>query len=268
MYCPACGVENENSFRFCQSCGAPLRPEVQVAPPPTDVPAVQAPAQPPVPQPVQPIAPPPRPSGPLEVAALVGGIGGIFGGAASAIGWFMPWFGLGQLGQGLGVLGNLIGLGGGGGGIAGSGFQLMLLAIQVPSLVNASRGLFGYSTGYSTGADTGTAISLISILVALILVLIPILGLLSIRAGVNALQLRSVTDSISVGTFKHHLNALTRNSAIGFIVMVIIFILLAQIPFVTMLLSSGFFITGGGFALGLLASLWAKGQVRPISHPD
>ncbi|MCS6848948.1 MAG: hypothetical protein RMN52_14680, partial [Anaerolineae bacterium] len=91
---------------------------------------------------------------------------------------------------------------------------------------------------------------------------------LSIRAGVNALQLRLVTDSISVGTFKHHLNTLTRNSAIGLIVMVIIFILLAQIPFATMLLSNGFFITAGGFALGWFASLLAKGQIKPISHPD
>ncbi len=132
----------------------------------------------------------------------------------------------------------------------------MLLATQVPSLLN----LFGSS--YGARSDT-SGILLIVILAILVLVLIPILGVLNFRAGANVLRLRSSRDSTGVFMTEDRLSALTRNSIIGFILMVIIFILLAQIPFATMLLSSGFFITAGGFALAWLLATIAKGQIKP-----
>jgi hypothetical protein len=253
---------------------APITPAVTTSPVAVQPAAPQLAAQP---TPVAPVAPAPivvappktEPGSPVALAAPVGGIAGILGGAASAIGWFMPWFGLGQIGQGIGALGGLLGLGGLGGGsglgsllgggVGGSGFQLLMLAFQVPGLLNSFGGLYG---GFGARPDTG-GILLIAILAILVLILIPIMGLLNIRAGASALQLRSDRDSIGVNLVRNQLNALTTNSTIGFILMVIIFILLAQIPFATMLLSSGFFITAGGFALAWFGALLAKGQIRP-----
>ncbi|MCL6512485.1 MAG: zinc ribbon domain-containing protein [Anaerolineae bacterium] len=279
MYCPSCGAQNEPGNRFCISCGSPLEPQkpVAVVTPASPVAAApsapqaggpQAPVVPVAPTPIIVAPPTPKPSSPVALAATVGGVAGIVGGAASAIGWFMPWFGLGQIGQSLGALASLIGLGGDGGlgsllggGIGGSGFQLLLLAIQVPSLLNA------FSSPYGPRPDM-SGLLLIVLSAILILVLIPVLGLLNIRAGASALQLRLATNSIEIGAVKNKLDALSSNSTIGFILMVIIFILLAQIPFATMLLSSGFFITAGGFALAWFAALIAKGQVKPLNPVD
>ena len=274
MYCPSCGAQNEPGNRFCISCGSPLEPQkpaavVTPASPAAAAPSApqsggpQAPVVPVAPTPIIVAPPTPKPSSPVALAATVGGVAGIVGGAASAIGWFMPWFGLGQIGQSLGTLASLIGLDGGGGlgsllggGIGGSGFQLLLLAIQVPSLLGA------FSSPYGPRPDM-SGLLLIVLPAILILVLIPVLGLLNIRAGASALQLRLATNSIEIGAVKNKLDALSSNSTIGFILMVIIFILLAQIPFATMLLSSGFFITAGGFALAWFAALIAKGQIKP-----
>lgn len=272
MYCPHCGAQNETTNRFCVSCGKALdAPATGVA---TSTPggtlvAAPAPAnvslaEQSMPNPV--VIAPPKPSNPVAVAAPLGGLAGILCGAASAIGWFMPWFGLGQLGAGLGgLLGgatNLLGVGGGvgsilGGGIGGSGFQLMMLAIQVPSLVNSFGGLYGARSTDATG------ITLIAILVILLLLLIPIMGLLNIRSGALALQGRSSTSATGVRLVQAQLDAIRFYSTVGFVLMVIIFILLAQIPFATTLLSSGFFITIGGFALAWFLAMLAKGQVRP-----
>ena len=248
MYCSKCGAQNEDANRFCLSCGAALATVAVPTPAPMSFTSVTL----------------PKPSGPVALAAPIGGIAGIVGGATSAIGWFMPWFGLGQVGSSLGgIAGLLLGSGGGGlasalgGGIGGSGFQLLLLVLQIPSLLNSFN-------AYGARSDTGSILGLV-IVAILILVLIPILGLLNIRAGVAALQLRSTTDSISIGTVKNQLNAIINNSSFGFILLVAIFILLSQIPFATMLLSSGFFITAGGFALAWFAAVTAKGQVGTAS---
>lgn len=249
MKCERCGAQNDDASRFCMNCGNPLQPT------PAGVPSVTAPRD----------APPSRPSSPVATAATVGGLAGILGGAASAIGWFMPWFGLGQLGAGLGSLfgyGNspLSGLASMmGGGVGGSGFQLMLFALQVPSLVNSFGGM-GFAQPRS---DLGT-LSGIALLIALALVLLPILGILSVRAGVLMLPLRAEFGNPAVAKTRTWLDGLSRNAVIGFVLMVAIFILLSQIPFATMLLSSGFFITAGAFLLTWLAALFAKSQIKPV----
>ena len=76
------------------------------------------------------------------------------------------------------------------------------------------------------------------------------------------LPLRSATNYAGIKVVKDSLDSIINGSAFGFILMVIIFILVSQIPFVAMLLSSGFFITAGGFALAWLAAVTAKGQVK------
>lgn len=256
MYCPKCGAQNDDTSKFCLRCGTALNPVSPGA-------VVESPILAPLPAIVQ-----PKPAQPLAVGALLGSASGLIGGAAAVIGWFMPWFGLGQVGNALaglggGLLGGLLGgglLGGGGlgsllgGGIGGSGFQLMMLAIQVPSLVNSF-------SAYNPNSSTDS-ITMIAIVAALLLLLVPIMGILMFRAGMGVLPYRAGTSTMNRASATDRLSDLMRDAAIGFVLMVVLFIIVSQIPFASMLLSSGFFITAGAFGVTWLLAMFARTQVR------
>lgn len=252
MYCPNCGTPNDDSNKYCLKCGFALNPN------PTDT-VLQTTTPAPLP-----VIATPKPAQPLAPGVIMGAATGLIGGAAAVIGWFMPWFGLGQVGN---SLAGLFGMGGGlfgggglgallGGGIGGSGFQLMMLAVQVPSLANSFN---AYSYNQNNPMAGVTAIAIVA---ALLLLLVPILGILMFRAGMNVLPYRIGTTSMDAAGASGKLSALMRNAALGFVLMVILFILVSQIPFAGMLLSGGFFITIGAFGVVWLLAMFARTQVR------
>ncbi len=256
MYCPNCSAQNDDTNKFCLKCGFTLNPNPQSTGMQTTTPAPL------------PVIVPPKPAQPLAVGVLLGSVSGLVGGAAAVIGWFMPWFGLGQVGNvlaglGGGLLGGLLGgglFGGGGlgtllgGGIGGSGFQMMMLAIQIPSLMN-SFNVYGQN-------NSTIGITVIALVSALLLLLVPIMGILMFRAGLDVLPYRAGTKLYHATGANDKISDLIRGAALGFILMVVLFIVVSQIPFAGMLLSGGFFTTAAAFGVTWLLAIFARTQVR------
>lgn len=79
MYCPSCGTQNDDAYKFCKKCGTTL---------PT--PQAQQPFIPPkmVPNPVKGNI---QPTDQADSSKLLGGIASMLSGALVILGWFLPW---------------------------------------------------------------------------------------------------------------------------------------------------------------------------------
>lgn len=225
MFCPNCGTENADTNRFCLKCGTALETK-----------SVQSVT----PQPSR-VYTPPTPRSPAASAAITGGFAGIIGGAMAVIGWVMPWF---RIGTGLGSLFRIS--------IStGSGLQLLIAVLAA---------VLGSFDGKSTSSAAG--IQLIALLLVLVLITIPLLGILNVRAGIKVFEKRLSVSKQDVSDIGSSINGLRARSTTGFILMVVIYVLVSLIPFLTPFLGSGFFVTAGAFALTFLGVLFAKSQIR------
>jgi len=193
-----------------------------------------APTQAPVRQPVQsqPYSPPiSAPRNPLASAATTGGLAGLAGGVLTVIGWLMPWTGIGLV----------------------NGLQ-----ITVTSLTGGLAAL-GLLRNESSGL--GALLGCLGIAQAAVFASIPLIGISCVRTGIRIIEYRSSTDDWATSSVSGELGRLRSRSAAGFVLMLVIYVLSALIPFAQLLLSNGYFVAGGGLALAFLGALFAQSQI-------
>lgn len=181
----------------------------------------QVPYQPPTPYP----APAPRSRGFSSTAGTLGGLSGLIGGALVIVGWLMPWFGAGSFG-------------------IGSGMQLAFV------------GLLGALVGGQSSYTGGLAV--VAIILFLLLVTIPIMGLLNVLGGNQAISWRNATSQEGQADLADVLDQMRSRSIAGLILMVLIFAGVSMIPFMSSVLATGFFLTAIGFGVTFLGVLFAK----------
>lgn len=238
MQCVQCGTQNPDTYKFCQKCGTRL----------------PVPSTPPPPPPVirQTSATNLVPSDPVAQAALLGLGGSALGGILIVLGWFTPWFGLsglsGQLSSLLGYSssGGLLGMGSG----VGNGLQLTLLAV---------------TSGFAAFNFNAPLLGLLALFVALLMITIVIIGILFIRAAITLFESRPANPAESTHKLlpiRAHLHALRSRSTFLFVLLVIIFIVAAAIPFGTSLLGRGFYLTGLGAIFGYVSAMMAQNRIR------
>lgn len=244
MNCPECGTQNADTNRFCLKCGHKL----------IDGPVPERPPQPPPPYPF----PPKKSQDPVSQLALIGGIIGIVGGGLTVLGWLIPWFSLGGLANtalnylGIGSRSGFLNFGLG----VGSGLQmsLILLVGSFAAFTSEDVAIFG----------------LLGLIMFGILISIPLLGVQNVRAGINAIELRMTQNKgpISGTTLNEYFKSMRNRSKTIFVIMLIIFITMAVIPFGTAVLGSGFYLTVLGAICSYLGAFFNQSKLLSIPTPN
>lgn len=240
MFCPNCGKENADSNKFCEKCGYKL-------------PVSTSPA------PLPPLVPRPFSSGstdPATQAALIGGISSMAGGGLTIFGWLLPWFTLGGLANtllsllNLGTGLNLLKLGGG----IGNGLQITGMAI------------FAGFAAFSTNDGGAIFLGLLLMAFAGVMISIPVMAIIIIRAGFRTFESRQVSGSDHAlkreTIIRGDLENVRSKSLATLVILVVIFIVAAFIPFGTAVLGGGYYLTGLGAVVSIVGSYFAKSKLK------
>jgi len=235
MICPNCGTENSTANRFCLKCGHKFAIQNQPPRAQYSIPGYGS---------AQSVS-----QNPTSQAAMIGSIAGLVGGGMASLGWFLPWFSLGSLS---GLLGNLIGLGYNSGLLntvgVGNGLQLtMITFIGGLALLGTREGVF---------------LALLALVVTLVLVSIIVASVNNIRLGIQLFELQATSNMNDRSIIWGKMKSLRTGSIYSFIVMAAIFVILSSIPFVTAVLSGGFYLTALGAVVTYLGVLFAQGRLR------
>jgi hypothetical protein len=240
MYCPSCGTQNADTNKFCLSCGSKLPGQNASTPDPAPIfESFNV-----------------HPSDPVSQAVTTGGISSIAGGGLSLLGWFVPWFSLGGLAS---WLMSFLGLGSGfgplrfGAGI-GNGLQIGLLALTA-----------GFA---SFNSEEGIVIlfGLFSLAFAGVIISIPIMAVANIRSGFRTFEANTSGDSDGAPSrsqvIRTHLENVRSRSIPIFVILAIIFLILAAVPFGTAVLGSGFYLTVLGTLVSFFGAFFAKSKIK------
>jgi len=238
MECPKCGTQNADNYKFCQKCGTKL--PIPISPP-------------------QPVAENRQvsrviqsPPNPVNQAAWIGLGGSALSGALIILGWFTPWFGLSGIASqltgrlGYSSMGGLLGLGSG----VGNGLQMTL---------------FGLTASYAAFRLNSPLLGLLALVVAALMIAIVIIGITFIRLALSLFELRpeNQADGINkVFSIRSRLQALRGRSGFLFVLLVIIFVIAAAIPFGTSILGRGFFLSIFGAICGYVSAIIAQNSVK------
>jgi DNA-binding CsgD family transcriptional regulator len=233
---PECLTPNPDTNKFCVKCGQKL--------------------------PMHEIVPTSKPNSPkinidehavLDAAknvtsglgAIVGSLIGIIGGAGVIIGWFLPWVQLGGLlGAGIGLL-NLLGGGNQLGGLGGLGNGLQIFL----GLLGFAFVIFGLSSSPMTNpyvqqsvvAGGGVLLGLFALILACVVIALPIMGLSILRSGIKTLDLRTEMGKLANAKISARLMDMRKKAVTIFVILAIVFIGFAALPFGgTSLLGPGF----------------------------
>ena len=240
MYCPSCGTQNADTNKFCSKCGSQLPGQNVPAPGPAPV--------------FDPFYA--HPADPVSQAATLGAISSIAGGSLALLGWFVPWFSLGGLAS---WLMSLLSLGSGfgplrfGAGI-GNGLQISLLAL--------TAGLASFNS------EEGIVIlfGLFSLVIAGVIISIPIMAVAIIRSGFHTLETSPSGDAEHTDSkpqkIKASMESVRSQSTSIFVILAVIFILLAAVPFGTAVLGSGFYLTFLGTLVSFFGAFFAKSKIK------
>ena len=196
--CPYCGHMVSYGMKFCADCGKPL--------PDQKVKLVEI----------------PNPNPWLDNPASSIGLIGIVGGSLTTIGWLLPWFSLGSVGDILETFlpGNLS---------FGNGLQLLF------GLVTLSLASFGDNEMAGFG--------ILGLILAGFFLMILINGILIIKTGFEIFENRNRMENNEL-----FLNALLirKRSSFVWIILLIIFVIAMSIPFLASALGWGFYMTAIG----------------------
>lgn len=236
MICPNCGTQNVDTSRFCYKCGTklPAPEENRILPPQT------------------PITEPPTAPDYLAQSALIGGLAGITGGVLSILGWLLPWFALGGLMNsllrfiGIGSRSSLLNFASG----FGNGIQISLFS------------LIAGIAAISSEEAIGIVIGILCIVIGVVIISIPILAALIFRAGLKSIEARlSNNQQNAAGKYAALQNVMQKirgRSISIFVIMLVIFVLVATFPIGIAMLSGGFYLTAFGALISLLGSYFAR----------
>jgi len=240
MICPNCGTQNVDTSRFCLKCGTKLpAPEEKII----------LSSQPPI---TKPRTAPDL----LAQSALIGGLVSMAGGVLSILGWLLPWFALGGL---MNLLLKFIGI--------GSSSSLLNFASGFGNGIQIS--LFSLIAGVAAiGSEdaVGIVIGILCIVIGLVIISIPILAALIFRTGLKSFEARlSDNQQNAAGKYDALQNGMqkVRGRSISiFVIMLVIFVLVATFPIGIALLSGGFYLTVFGALISLLGSYFARLKLR------
>jgi hypothetical protein len=236
MNCPRCGTENTLANRFCLKCGYQFTPKDRPAQASYSSSAGSVVRR--------------NPPNALSQAIFLGGGAALAGGGLSALGWFLPWFNLGSLGA---LLGGLIGLGlGSGTGLlntvgVGNGLQLTMISMV------GGLAILGERDGFFLG--------ILGLILAFILISVILISVINIRLGIRLFELQASNGVGNRSVVWGKMQSLRKGSAYIFIIMVGIFVILSSIPFVTAVLSGGFYLTALGAAATYLGAMFSQSKL-------
>ena len=239
MYCPHCGAENPANSKFCHACGKALP---QHAPPDAGnvkIPDIWG----------------GTPGDPVSRAATTGGIASMFGGGLIVLGWFVPWLSLGGLassimslldvGSGIGGLGLRAGV--------GNGLQITLLSLTAGlAAMTADEGIL-VLLGLLLWVFAGMMISIL------------VVAVIIIKEGFGIIEkspLQSHNDpKIKAMRIRENMENVRGKSVYVFILLAVVFVISAAIPFGTGILGGGFYLTILGSIVSYLGAYFSKNQV-------
>ena len=236
MKCPNCGAENQEIYKFCQQCGTKL----PVSSTPTAAPVRSA------------SFPNFWPQNPVQQATLIGAIGSAASGGLIILGWFTSWFGLSGIMNtlsrllGYGSIGSFLGLGSG----VLNGLQLTLLSL---------------TASYAALRINEPLMGILALVIAIFLITIVIVGILFIRHAIALYQLNPnnpANNENKVLLIRSKLQSIRNLSTTLFIMLIIIFVIAAAIPFGTSVLGRGFYLTLIGTICGYVGALVAQNRIR------
>jgi hypothetical protein len=242
MYCTNCGSQNADTSKFCHKCGHQLKEQ-------------EAPGSGPVPIPGLWLE---QPGDPVAHAATIGGVSSMVGGGFVVLGWFVPWFSL--LGLARWLLSSL-GIGSGLGGLGlstgvGNGLQITLLSLTAGlAAMTSDEGLL-VLFGLLCWAFAGMMIS------------IPLVAGMIIHSGFKSFESSPFqsqnTPQQKAMRLRGSMEDVKGKSVYLFVILAVIFVISAAIPFGTAVLGSGFYISIVGALVSFLGAFFAKNQLANI----
>ncbi len=243
MHCPQCGSENANTFNFCQKCGARLPVSTTPAQPAPEIRRVSQAAT--------------QTTDPVVQAVWIGMVGSALSGVLILLGWFTPWFGLSSLARQLSsVLGysfsnGFLGMGSG----VGNGLQLTL---------------FGFTASFAAFSLDAPLFGLLALLIPAVMIAVVIVGIILIRLAIALYELRPVSaadKAAKVLPIRARLNTLRGQSSFLFVLLAVIFVVAAAIPYGTAMLGRGFFLCGFGAICGFVSAFLAQSSIKTVTNP-
>ncbi len=222
---PYCRYENQNSSKFCEECGHTL---------PTGA-----------------ITPQKKKNRNTPVA-VIGGVTGIACGGLIILGWLTPWISLGGLGNLLLSFLNI-----------GSGFQLFDFGAGIGNGLQLSLLMLVGSLAALSNSDTAI-LGLFGLAIVAVMVLIPVMGAMNIRTGFKFFDKSETEEQKNEkSSFQVNIKKLRSRFSTVFVILVIVFIILAMFPFLTAILGRGFYLTLLGSTIGFLGSFLAQRIADP-----
>ena len=239
MFCPHCRAEIPNNSKFCAACGKAIPQQAPSDPPKGPIPG-----------------PWPVPTGdPVSRAATTGGVGSMVGGGLIVLGWFVPWLSIGGLAS---SIASLLGGGSGLGGLGlragvGNGLQISLLSLTAGlAAMTSDEGILVF-LGLLLWVFAGMMVSIL------------VVAVIIIKQGFGIIEkspLQSHNDpKVKAMRIRENMENVRGKSVYVFVLLAIVFVISAAIPFGTGILGGGFYLTILGSIVSFFAAYLSKNQV-------
>lgn len=248
MICANCNTLNVNTDKFCTKCGQPL---ISITPLPSTSMSTSTSVAPAIPtiqvsrQELVSVAK----NVSSGIGAIVGSLIGIGGGAAIIIGWLLPWVNLGSTISDIIGLVNLFGGLSAAGGLGGLG-----------GLSNGPQiGLGLITIGFAMLSQSQTAVvGFLALILALIVFVLPLVGIGLVRSGVKILERRTESGQRANTEIGLRLKDMRSQASTIFIILAIIFVAFAALPFGVSILGTGFLTMLGASVGVFFGALFAR----------
>jgi hypothetical protein len=167
------------------------------------------------------------------------------GGGLILLGWLVPWVSVGGVIRGIT---SLLGVGSSGLGISsgvGNGLQMALLSVSAGFLAFSAKEGIVVLLGLLLLANAGVLIS------------IPIVAVQILRAGFSSFQQSSFQSAV----IRDNLEQVRGKAVYLFVILAILFILLASIPFGTAVLGTGFYLCLMGSIVTYVGAYYMRDRI-------